>query len=93
MRPTLFNYIATTEEWEYYTAKLWKLMEEDDMKVKIHEIYPLKDVARAHTVSLGMIVRSIRLSGVTGSRRPKDYGQAAHDAVNENARKVVKSMK
>ncbi|KAL2044416.1 hypothetical protein N7G274_003121 [Stereocaulon virgatum] len=48
VRPNLFNYITTAEEWEYYTTKLWKLMEENHMKVKIHEIYPLKDVARAH---------------------------------------------
>ena len=32
------------------------------MTVRIHEVYPLKDVARAHNVSLGMIFFVERLS-------------------------------
>ncbi|KAL8906995.1 MAG: hypothetical protein Q9207_001681 [Kuettlingeria erythrocarpa] len=48
-RPTLFNYIYTREEFEHYSNKLWKMMVHEKFTVRIHEIYPLKDVARAHT--------------------------------------------
>ena len=52
------------------------------MKVRIHEVYPLKDVARAHNVSLGMIfLRRDELMDLIGSGRPKNYGQASFDAV------------
>ena len=62
VRPSLFNYVHTSEEWEHYTSRLWKMMEEDKMTVRIHEVYPLKDVARAHNVSLGMTLFAERLS-------------------------------
>jgi NADPH2:quinone reductase len=55
LRPTLFNYIATREEFETYTERLWKFMTESGFKTCIHNIYPLKDVAKAHTVSPGMV--------------------------------------
>ncbi|KAI4182829.1 MAG: hypothetical protein L6R41_005759 [Letrouitia leprolyta] len=48
-RPTLFNYLYTREEYEHYSNELWKLMIDHKFNVRIHEIYPLKDVARAHT--------------------------------------------
>lgn len=51
MRPTLFNYIATREEFEKYGSELFKLMSEDNFITRIHKIYPLNDVARAHNVS------------------------------------------
>ncbi|KAF6235969.1 hypothetical protein HO173_005597 [Letharia columbiana] len=47
-RPSLFNYISTREEYEHYANELFKMMAEDDFKTRIHETYPLKDVARAH---------------------------------------------
>ena len=82
VRPTLFNYVYTREELEHYTSRLWKMIEEDKMTVRIHEVYPLKDVARAHNVSLGMIfLRRDYLMDLIGSGRPKEYGQATHDAV------------
>ena len=62
VRPTLFNYVYTRIELEHYTSRLWKMMEEDKMTVRIHEVYHLKDVARAHDVSLGMILFAERLS-------------------------------
>ena len=46
------NYIATREEFEHYTNELFKMMVEDNFKTRIHETYPLKDVARAHNVGL-----------------------------------------
>lgn len=50
MRPTLFNYIVTREEFEKYASELFKLMSEDKFVTRIHETYPLQDVARAHNV-------------------------------------------
>lgn len=50
MRPTLFNYIYTREEYEQYANELFKMMAEDHFNTRIHETYPLKDVARAHNV-------------------------------------------
>lgn len=49
MRPTLFNYIVTREEFEHWTGELFDFIIKDKMNVRIHEIYPLADVARAHT--------------------------------------------
>jgi NADPH2:quinone reductase len=49
-RPTLFNYLITKEEWEYYTSKLWKLIGEEKMDVHIHKTYDMKDVQQAHLV-------------------------------------------
>jgi NADPH2:quinone reductase len=47
LRPTLFNYIYTRDETLQYAQELWNFIEKDGLKVKIHEIYPLKDVKRA----------------------------------------------
>jgi NADPH:quinone reductase-like Zn-dependent oxidoreductase len=45
----LFNYIVTREEFETYTKELYEqFILKDGMDVKIHEIYPLSEVARAH---------------------------------------------
>lgn len=51
-RPSLTNYIYTREEFEHYTNELWQMMSKEKFNVQIHEIYPLQDVARAHTVSM-----------------------------------------
>lgn len=48
-RPTLHNYIATREEFEKYTGELFDFIVKGKLNVRIHEIYPLEDVARAHT--------------------------------------------
>jgi len=49
LRPTLFNYIYTREEFEKYTAELFDFIIKDNLNVRIHETYPLADIARAHT--------------------------------------------
>ncbi|KAJ8067807.1 hypothetical protein OCU04_003403 [Sclerotinia nivalis] len=49
LRPTLFNYIATREEFERYAAELFDFIIKDKLNVRIHEIYPLEEVRRAHT--------------------------------------------
>lgn len=50
LRPTLMNYTYTREEFEYYANELFKIMKAGDLKIKIHDIYPLEDVAEAHQV-------------------------------------------
>lgn len=49
LRPSVFNYVATPEELETYTKELFELISSGKVKVKVHEEYPLKDVARAHS--------------------------------------------
>jgi len=48
LRPVLFGYIATKEERQTYTERLFDLLLTGKVNVKVHEVYPLKDVARAH---------------------------------------------
>ncbi|KAI9677135.1 MAG: NADPH:quinone reductase [Bathelium mastoideum] len=48
MRPTLFQFLATREELEQYATELLDMMAKSNIDVRIHEIYPLKDVVRAH---------------------------------------------
>ncbi|KAL4802333.1 hypothetical protein BDV18DRAFT_164157 [Aspergillus unguis] len=47
-RPTLFGYIETREEFEYYVNELFNLLKSGNLKVKIHNVYPLDQVAQAH---------------------------------------------
>ncbi|EGO59354.1 hypothetical protein NEUTE1DRAFT_108886 [Neurospora tetrasperma FGSC 2508] len=49
MRPVLFGYIVTPEEWERWTTELFELIKTEKVKIKVHEVYPLQEVARAHT--------------------------------------------
>ena len=48
MRPTLFGYIATREEFEKYTNELFEFIQEGKLDVRIHKTYPLSEVASAH---------------------------------------------
>ena len=48
MRPMVFNYIYTREEFERYSNELFGFIAGGMAKVQIHEIYPLQEVARAH---------------------------------------------
>ena len=50
-RPTLFGYIETREEFEYYTNELFNLLKSGQLKTKIHKIYPLEEIAQVHKVS------------------------------------------
>ena len=54
-RPSLVNSIATTAELDYYGTELFRLIRDEKFQIKIHEIYPLKDVARAHAVSFMLL--------------------------------------
>ncbi|OJD36517.1 quinone oxidoreductase [Diplodia corticola] len=48
LRPTLFNYLGTREEFDQYTSELFEFIEKHNIDVRIHEVYPLAEVARAH---------------------------------------------
>jgi len=48
MRPTLFGYIAERSEFEHYVKELFDFVLKDKLDVRVHEVYPLSEVARAH---------------------------------------------
>ncbi|CAM1509554.1 Fc.00g032930.m01.CDS01 [Cosmosporella sp. VM-42] len=48
VRPTLFGYIETREELEYYCKKLFDLLITDKLKLFVHKVYPLSEVSQAH---------------------------------------------
>lgn len=48
LRPTLFNYVATREEFERYSNELFGWIKDGKVDVKIHEVYPLEDIKRVH---------------------------------------------
>ena len=50
-RPSLHGYIETREEFKFYCDELFRLIAGEKFTVRIHEVYPLKEVARAHNVS------------------------------------------
>ncbi|KIJ53606.1 hypothetical protein M422DRAFT_73896 [Sphaerobolus stellatus SS14] len=49
-RPTLFNYLETSDEIAHYFGELWGLLEKDEIKIKIHKEYPFtaEGVKEAH---------------------------------------------
>jgi hypothetical protein len=55
MRPKLDNYIYTRAEFEHYSAELFEFMIEEKIEPQKHETYPLKGVARAHTVRISCL--------------------------------------
>lgn len=48
MRPTLFGYIVTREEFEGYVKDLFNFIIKDKLDVRIHQTYPLSEVKKAH---------------------------------------------
>ncbi|KAI5283737.1 NADPH:quinone reductase, partial [Ascosphaera acerosa] len=48
LRPTLYNYIATQEEFTYYTTKLFQLLSSGKLKTLLQKVYPLEDIRQAH---------------------------------------------
>ncbi|KAK2687860.1 hypothetical protein QWA68_013718 [Fusarium oxysporum] len=51
-RPTLFGYITTREEFEYYSGQIFDLLQAGKLKVNIHGIYDLEEAQKAHKVLL-----------------------------------------
>lgn len=48
VRPVVFNYLTSREDLESYTKELFDLVTSTKVNVKIHEVYPLQEAARAH---------------------------------------------
>lgn len=51
LRPTVFPYIHTQAEFDHYTEELFGLLKAGQLKVRIHKVYPLEEIAQAHIVS------------------------------------------
>ena len=56
-RPVLMNYLQETEEVEQYSKELWDVIGKEDgkggpglIRIEVHDLYPLSEVKRAHTV-------------------------------------------
>lgn len=49
MRPVVNGFVAERADLEKYTTELFDLVASDKLEVKIHDVYPLSEVARAHT--------------------------------------------
>lgn len=47
MRPQLFGFVATKEEFEHYSGKLFGLIDSGKLNIKIHGVYPLEDYVKA----------------------------------------------
>jgi len=47
LRPTVFNYIADKEEWDYYSKELYQLVESGKLNIEISKIYPLSQYRQA----------------------------------------------
>jgi NADPH2:quinone reductase len=48
MKPTLRNSIGTRKDLEFYANSALSLVKDGKLKIKVHKIYPLEDVRRAH---------------------------------------------
>jgi NADPH2:quinone reductase len=46
LRPSLFGYSQSREEFEKHTGELFDFFIKDKMNVRIHEIYPMFEVQR-----------------------------------------------
>ncbi|PNY29402.1 Quinone oxidoreductase-like protein [Tolypocladium capitatum] len=49
MRPVVNGYVAEREDLEKYTSELFELVASGKINVAIHDVYPLRDAARAHS--------------------------------------------
>ncbi|KAI5299303.1 NADPH:quinone reductase [Ascosphaera atra] len=48
LRPTLFGYITTQEEFNHYINKLFDLLQSNKLKVFLHKVYPLAEIQQVH---------------------------------------------
>lgn len=49
MRPIVNGYVQKREDLEKYAAELFELVTSGKVDVRIHDVYPLAEAARAHT--------------------------------------------
>ena len=63
------------------------MMRKDKLNVRIHEVYPLQDVARAHEVSFRTMLRErVRLMiRLAGYRKSEDHWKAVDEAITAMA--------
>lgn len=47
VRPQLFGYVGTKQEFEHYTSLLFELIDTGKLNIKIHHVYPLEDYPKA----------------------------------------------
>jgi len=52
-RPTLFDYIVTTDELDESAGALWEMITSGKVKVEIGQTFPLADAAKAHEALQG----------------------------------------
>lgn len=85
-RPTLFGYIETRDEFEYYVNELFTLLQSGQLKVKVHKVYPLEQVAQAHIVRIhrvpSFLTALLTSVPLTGSRGAEDHWKATSEALN-----------
>lgn len=48
MRPTMMNYTVTRDELVHWSDELFKLLRAGDLKIRLHNAYPLQDAQQAH---------------------------------------------
>lgn len=48
MRPVVNVFVAKREDLERNAAQLFNLVRDKKINVRVHEVYPLADIARAH---------------------------------------------
>ncbi len=48
MKPTLRGYIGTRKELEHWANRVLALVKDGKLKINVHKIYQLRDVAQAH---------------------------------------------
>lgn len=48
MRPVVNGYVSDRESLEKYSKELWDMVTSRKLEIAIHDVYPLKEAARAH---------------------------------------------
>lgn len=47
IRPSFFNYVATPAEWNFYTDRLFELIQAQKLNFDVTKVYPLKETGQA----------------------------------------------
>jgi NADPH2:quinone reductase len=77
LRPTLFNYLATKEEFATYTQELLDLIKTKKVDVRIHKVYSLADAAQAHKVRISP-------AGISGRMHADNFRTSRDESRLEN---------
>ncbi|TWU77278.1 NADPH:quinone reductase [Metarhizium rileyi] len=49
LRPKVYGYVSERKDLEKYSAELFEQVASGKVKIAVHDVYPLKEVGRAHT--------------------------------------------